>query len=272
MTIHTWNYHLLAGRERFRSSRVKPCLLAGEGVSKRGWCPTMSWGQSGDWGQTSGSVLQWFSHETQVPPTFIAGSWGHPASPNPISWAWEVLTFFGAFVLSSASFLSISSRDTSLKNLFPTVASSPTLPLSWENNRALNGKVSGLVWVLSCPTLCDPMDSMARQTPLSLGFSGNEYWSGLPFSSSRGSSWPRVRTCVSCVGRWIFHHWATWGVHKCRVKTRIPGHFCKRATPPFCCALLYMSCLWLSPTVPVNHMMLFLRSLRTSSSRYFLQS
>ena len=26
-----------------------------------------------------------------------------------------------------------------------------------------------------------------------------EYWSGLPFSSSRGSSWPRDRTCISCV-------------------------------------------------------------------------
>ena len=32
-------------------------------------------------------------------------------------------------------------------------------------------------------------------------------------SSSRGSSWPRGQTCisrVSCIGRWILHHWATW--------------------------------------------------------------
>ena len=31
-------------------------------------------------------------------------------------------------------------------------------------------------------------------------------------SSSRGSSWPRDRTCISCIGRWILHHWATWEV------------------------------------------------------------
>ena len=29
-----------------------------------------------------------------------------------------------------------------------------------------------------CPTLCDPMD-VACQAPLSMGFSGQEYWSGL---------------------------------------------------------------------------------------------
>ena len=31
----------------------------------------------------------------------------------------------------------------------------------------------------SCPTLCDPMD----WAPLSMGFSGQGYWSGLLFSS-----------------------------------------------------------------------------------------
>ena len=35
----------------------------------------------------------------------------------------------------------------------------------------------------SCPTLCDPTDSTAQQAPLSLGFSRQEYWSGLPFPS-----------------------------------------------------------------------------------------
>ena len=37
----------------------------------------------------------------------------------------------------------------------------------------------------SCPTLCDPMDcSPALQTPLSMKFSRQEYWSGLPCPSS----------------------------------------------------------------------------------------
>ena len=34
-----------------------------------------------------------------------------------------------------------------------------------------------------CPTLCDPMD-VAHQVSLSMGFSRQEYWSGLPFLSS----------------------------------------------------------------------------------------
>ena len=31
-----------------------------------------------------------------------------------------------------------------------------------------------------CPTLCDPW-TVARQAPLSMGFSRQEYWSGFPF-------------------------------------------------------------------------------------------
>ena len=29
----------------------------------------------------------------------------------------------------------------------------------------------------------------------------------------RRSSWLRDWTCVSCIGRWILHHWATWEAH-----------------------------------------------------------
>ena len=35
---------------------------------------------------------------------------------------------------------------------------------------------------LSCPTLCDPID-YTPPAPLSMGFSKQEYWSGLPFPS-----------------------------------------------------------------------------------------
>ena len=34
----------------------------------------------------------------------------------------------------------------------------------------------------SCLTLCDPIDS-SPPAPLSMGFSRQEYWSGLPFPS-----------------------------------------------------------------------------------------
>ena len=34
--------------------------------------------------------------------------------------------------------------------------------------------------MLRCVQLPDPMDYIARQAPLSIGFSRQEYWSGLP--------------------------------------------------------------------------------------------
>ena len=37
--------------------------------------------------------------------------------------------------------------------------------------------------VQSCPTLCNPVNCVAHQAPLSMGFSRQEYWSGLPFPS-----------------------------------------------------------------------------------------
>ena len=40
----------------------------------------------------------------------------------------------------------------------------------------------------------------ALQAPLSMGFSRQEYWSGLLFLSAGGSSPPRDQTCISCIG------------------------------------------------------------------------
>jgi len=53
-------------------------------------------------------------------------------------------------------------------------------------------------------TLWNPVDCRR-----SMGFSRQECWSGLPFPFSRGSSWPRSRTYVSCMVRQIHYHWAT---------------------------------------------------------------
>ena len=36
----------------------------------------------------------------------------------------------------------------------------------------------------SCVQLCATLWTVARQAPLSMGFSGQEYWSGLPFPSA----------------------------------------------------------------------------------------
>ena len=40
----------------------------------------------------------------------------------------------------------------------------------------------------SCPTLRDPMDC-AYQAPPSMGFSRQEYWSGVPLPSQRFGGW-----------------------------------------------------------------------------------
>ena len=45
------------------------------------------------------------------------------------------------------------------------------------------------------------------QAPLSMGFSRQEYWIGLPFPPPR--NWTHA-SCVSCIGKWILYHWATW--------------------------------------------------------------
>ena len=67
----------------------------------------------------------------------------------------------------------------------------------------------------SCPTLCDPAWPVARQVPLSKGFSRQEYWSGAPLLSSAESSRPRDRTCNSCAGRHVSKQNATAGRKKC---------------------------------------------------------
>ena len=103
----------------------------------------------------------------------------------------------------------------------------------------------------SCPILCDPI--VAHQASLSIGFSRQEYWSGLPcpppgdhfptqgsnpvlshcrqilycpshegsprilawvaYPFSRGTSQPRNRTGVSCIADRFFTSWATWEAH-----------------------------------------------------------
>ena len=69
-------------------------------------------------------------------------------------------------------------------------------------------------------------------------------WIAMP--SSRGSSWPRDRTCVSCIGRWVLYHW-----RHLRTQSEVPNRSlqacmgCPRPSsppsldPPVCCAQTY---------------------------------
>ena len=64
------------------------------------------------------------------------------------------------------------------------------------------------VCVCVCVCVCARAPwTAAHQTPLSMGFPRQEYWSGLPFPPPGDLP----KTCISCIGRWILYHWATWG-------------------------------------------------------------
>ena len=57
----------------------------------------------------------------------------------------------------------------------------------------------------SCPTFATPQ-TVARQAPLSLGFSRQEHWSGLPVLLQGVSPPP----CVSCIGERTLYHRVPW--------------------------------------------------------------
>ena len=104
-----------------------------------------------------------------------------------------------------------------------------------------------------CPTLCDPMDYIVCQVPLSMGFSRQEYWSGLPCpppgdlpnpgikptslrSPASGSLWlvpPGKPT--DCIKRLLIHH--VDGVH---------GWVCLVLRFFFNCYKLKRNALWAS--------------------------
>ena len=51
-----------------------------------------------------------------------------------------------------------------------------------EGKLKMMRRCGGVLAAKSCPSLATPL-TVARQAPLSMGFSRQEYWSGLPFSS-----------------------------------------------------------------------------------------
>ena len=69
------------------------------------------------------------------------------------------------------------------------------------------------VCVLVTLTLCDPMDC-SPVSPLSMGFSRQEYWAGLPFPTLgifliQGSN-PHLLHLLRCQACFFFNHCATW--------------------------------------------------------------
>ena len=61
----------------------------------------------------------------------------------------------------------------------------------------------------SRPPLCNPMDCSPPDSSVH-GISQARILEWIATSSSRESSQPRFWAHVSCIGRWILYHWATW--------------------------------------------------------------
>ena len=59
----------------------------------------------------------------------------------------------------------------------------------------------------SCPFLCYPMDCSLPGSSVN-GVSQASILECVAIYFSRGSSWPRDQTHISCIGRWILYHWA----------------------------------------------------------------
>ena len=80
--------------------------------------------------------------------------------------------------------------------------------------RALNTGLALYIWECSisqlCPTLWDLMDCSLPGSSVHGIFQARILeWAAISYS--RGSSRPRDWThisCISCIGRWIFYHWA----------------------------------------------------------------
>ena len=83
-----------------------------------------------------------------------------------------------------------------------------------------------------CPNRWDTMDCSPPDSSVH-GISHTRILEWVTFS--RGFSWPRDRICISCIGRWILYHWATWEAQYMlpikKVKVKSLSHVRLFATP-----------------------------------------
>ena len=95
-----------------------------------------------------------------------------------------------------------------------------------DNYLLLCGGGGGLV-TKSCPTLATPW-TIARQAPLSMGFSRQEYWSGLPFPSPGDPPNPGIEPqspalqVLYCIAGRFFTSWAMREVLILRARAYLP--------------------------------------------------
>ena len=69
--------------------------------------------------------------------------------------------------------------------------------------------ISSLLLFSPIQLICDPMDWGPPESSVH-GISQARMLVWVAISFSRGSSWPRDQTCISCTAGGLFYHWATW--------------------------------------------------------------
>ena len=97
--------------------------------------------------------------------------------------------------------------------LCPNESNTVILIQSFKALFKTKGLCSSVINVLvtkSCPTFLWHHGTTACQSPLSMGFSRQEFWSGVPIHSPGDVPNSGVKSLSSCIGRWILYHWATW--------------------------------------------------------------
>ena len=135
---------------------------------------------------------------------------GRMNNPSP-SLSGEVLSCLWASHSPSRTAVSLPVKWTAC----PSPASSKDAPLLTDKIfQGLSEQArTGCVWLhsgaKSCLPLCDPMD-YSLLSPSVHGIFQVRTLEWVAISSSRESSPSRDRTHVSCIGRQILYHWATW--------------------------------------------------------------
>ena len=193
-------------------------------------------------------------HPLNCPRASDLSSWCHTANSHWLSLLYLVICIFNATLSTQLQFLR------SQIKLF--------VLCSLDTDRELTAST---VCVCAkslqlCPTLRDLMDCSPPCSPVHGIFQARIVeWVAMP--SSRGYSPPRGThiSYVSCIGRWVLYHWATWETHplplvRCKLRhCRKPGPV---SSPPLLGGVL-IHIPWVDPVVLSSTSLLLITMMTT---------
>ena len=97
-----------------------------------------------------------------------------------------------------------------------------------------------LVWSPCCPRESQEFSPAPQLESINSSVLSILY---LSISFSRGSSRPRDWTCISCIGKQILYHWATWEAHRSAklLRSYIKYHLCMMFLSSLFCSIARLS-------------------------------